>query len=263
MSKKLSVAFFCCVCMAGATAAAAAPPPERTITEYVYNGLVFSFSALPEPANSATYGKGRIVVKDRQGAPRLMSLVAQSPGCTGNFPAISAMEMPYASSPIESVRVETFILFCGSDNGSHNTLRFLDRQGSLQGSLDFFDGPVDLRPAPDGLRAVVTEQKVIPDVPGVVYFPVIYQLTARGGANLAITRDVSERAKQIYAALLHEKPYANGNAPGSVVSAITLHLLGDQDGFCRELAMIPSGVRWKNLSGALGRAALQCTPPVK
>ncbi len=225
-------------------ALAFASSDDETHTLLVKDGLLYEYERLPFHDDSGTlmYYGGKISVSNSKGDVLLVDRYAQSPGCAPDLPPISVIHVPSSAYPLAAKKHKRpFIVFCGSHEGKHKTLRFYDPHVGFISAIDFFTGPVYVREysldggdAGSKVMFVVTPDEYFTSINRKVYYPIVYELNATG-LGLEWSLDTSTAAAEIYREWLTRYRETDNDDASLIRGLIVQALLGDTLRYCELL----------------------------
>tara|TARA_R110001599_G_scaffold16053_3_gene65980 strand:+ start:522 stop:1256 length:735 start_codon:yes stop_codon:yes gene_type:complete len=170
----------------------------------VDNGVIYEFFTIPvyDDNKEFMYNTGKISVSRTNGETISMAKYNQSPGCGSDFPAIQIQEVPLAANVASpKQKKQKFIVFCGSNDGRHKTLRFYNPHFGFVSAVDFFDGPIDVRESESKINLIINHKDYFHSINKIVSYPLVYELRSNG-LSIETSLDYSENSKSIYASVL-------------------------------------------------------------
>lgn len=125
------------------------------------------------------YSRGLISVVNSSGDLVYFDMTDYSPGCNGDFSAITILNFETKNSPISNKwNTNEFIGFCGNTGGHHNVLKLYKPNFGIVSTLDFMNGPVEIRKNTLGQydSAVVFYEVYLKSLKRIINYPVFFNL---------------------------------------------------------------------------------------
>ena len=150
-----------------------------------HNKVTYEYKKIPiidKNTKELMFYKGEMKALDSTGSIVYFNQTSYSPGCEGTYKALSIIELEMSSVPmLKKSQTKKFITFCGSTGGRHNTLFILQPAFGLVSSLDYQDGPVNLKKDEYGMfRAKVNYQISIKFLDTLFSYPIFFTLKSIG-----------------------------------------------------------------------------------
>ncbi len=163
--------------------------------------------------------------------PKFLLRTKQTPGCKGDFPVISPIEVPFS---VDESRTKKLIVFCGSDNGRHNTLRFYDRLGPVFSPIDFYDGPVDVKEDESGIYFTITHKEYFKSIESTIHYPFVYRLILPRYWQNPLNVVETSKSRELYRNLLETENKSSDDMTYFLRSLIFLTLSRDKENYCKQ-----------------------------
>ena len=202
---------------------------------YVEDGVVYEYRTIPLHYTDHDIGYIGEVIISKKGKLILMTQFNWMPVCETSFPAISALEVPLHISLHDGDKTDRFIIFCGSDGGRRNSLRFYKPHFGFVNAINFLDGPIEIvRDKLDLYMVVYYKQYRV--FGGFFVYPIVYKVTS-DSFNISTSISHSEKAEEIYKASLEYT--IKGKDAYSIIRNITISMVSeDQKTYCAQLKKI-------------------------
>jgi len=226
-------------------------------TRLTYDGVVYEYKAIPRWDNNGKfmYHTGQISGWHRVGELEFFQKTQQSPGCDMDFPAISLVDVPHQNSGHK----KTFVLFCGSYAGRHNSLRFYSPNVGIVSSFDLgnFTPVIDKN---DNSLELTYYREIWPkSISSKFSYPTIYDIFHDGySVNLVKKNNADERTKLKYRRLLGK---IDGTVPRDRIVAenlIIFSMIDDQYNYCNIAKTINNGKIIEEIEALIDFPMIKC-----
>ena len=203
---------------------------------YVEDGIVYEYRKILLHYTDHDLGHVGEIIISKKGKLILMTQSSWMPVCESSFPAISALEVPLHTGLNDSGKTYRFIIFCGSDGGRRNSLRFYNPRFGFVNAINFFDGPIEIVRDKLDLYLVIYYKQYRVITGGFFTYPIVYKVTS-DYFNISTSISHSEKAREIYKESLAYT--INGKDANSIIRNITISMVSeDQKTYCAQLKKI-------------------------
>ncbi|MCL6691708.1 hypothetical protein M8R19_23715 [Pseudomonas sp. R3.Fl] len=217
-------------------------------------GLTYEFKRVPvyDADKRLMYNAGEITVVDSTGTVLALGRNGQSPGCS-KFPAISKMSVPLIKAVArEGHDSKEFVVFCGSNDGPHNVVRFYNPAFGFVGALDFNDGPVSFIDKGGVLQAIVQKKQYSKLLNSVVTYPVVSEVTS-DGLVVDVRLDASTTASKILSSSGSTEEVKGGEDGITLWKLAAAAVKKDSIGYCKALSEFEDSSKALNASSDVER----------
>jgi len=211
--------------------------------QLLHDGVLYAYRAKPMPLNTGhDYDPngymGEISVRRSDGTLEFIQQTdrgggAIAPGCDGDYPVISLVDVPH----VEGGRLQTFVVFCGSDSGLSNTLIFYKPGAGVAEELKFGRFIPQLYVHNKTLNAVTYRKVYLDSVCSTIVYPTVYSIEYDGD-KINVAENKETYSKKIYEELLKDHEIFYGiHEPGYDMERLADNVpaLYGSDGKCLRL----------------------------
>jgi len=253
MHSVLTITLFAC----GASALAQ-ESDSASNAQLTHDGIVYEYKSIPHLGSNGQvmYYTGQLSGKRNGTELEFFQKTQQSPGCDGNFPAISMIDVPHQ----KTVGTQTYVLFCGSYGGRHNTLRFYVPGQGVTSTINVNNFIPAISKEKNGTEITIHREIWLNAISAKISYPIIYKIFSnRYVINLVpIDKNNEIAIKEKYQSLLDKTQCPETRDWVVARNLIILSLSGDEEAYCSLAKTVNSAELFSEIETETGFFLIKC-----
>jgi len=253
MHSVLMIAVF--VCEASALAQESDTGSNAQLT---HDGIVYEYKSIPhlDSNGQPMYYTGEMSGKRNGKELEFSQKTQQSPGCDGDFPAISMIDIPHQ----KTVGTQTYVLFCGSYGGRNNTLRFYVPDQGVTSTINVNNFMPAISKEENGTEITIHREIWLNAISAKVSYPVIYKIFSEQYVIKLVPIDKNNEIaiREKYKLLLDKARYPETRDWVVARNLIILSLSGDEEAYCSLARMVNNAELFSEIETETGFSLIKC-----
>jgi len=253
MHSVLTIAVFACEASALAQKSGTGRNAQLT-----HDGILYEYKSIPHIDNNGQvmYYTGQMSGKRNRTELEFFQKTQQSPGCDGDFPAISIIDVPHQ----RTVGTQTYVLFCGDYGGRNGTLRFYVPGQGITSTINVNSFIPVISKENDDLEITIYRE-IWPNAIGAkISYPIIYKIFSDQYVVNFVPIDKNNEIAigEKYKSLLDKTRHPETQGWVVAKNLIILSLSGDEEAYCSLAEMVNHAELFSEIETEVGFSLIKC-----
>jgi len=247
MHRVLMIAVFVC----GTSVLAQNADTSRN-AQLTHDGIVYEYKSIPhlDSNGQPMYYTGEMSGKRNGKELEFFQKTQQSPGCDGNFPAISMIDIPHQ----KTAGTQTYVIFCGSYEGRNNTLRFYVPGQGVTSTINVNNFMPAISKEKNDTDITIYREIWPNSISAKISYPVIYKIFSDQYVIKLVQLDKNNEIniREKYQSLLDKTQYPETRDWVVARNLIILSLSGDEGAYCSLAKMVNNAELFSEIETEVG-----------
>jgi|GEM_PF-2797514 len=256
MRSVLTIAVFVC----GASALAQKSDTGRN-AQLTHDGVLYEYKSIPHFDNNGKliYYTGQMSGKRNGTELEFFQKTQQSPGCDGNFPPISIIDVPHQ----KTAGTQTYVLFCGDYGGRNGTLRFYVPGQGITSTINVNNSIPAISKEKNGPEITIYREIWPDSIRAKISYPTIYKIfSERYVVNFVpIDKNNEIAIGEKYKSLLDQARPPETRDWVVARNLIILSLSGDDEAYCSLAKTVNNAELFSEIETLAGFLLIRCKEP--